>query len=289
MAPGEMHPGARARVRQLDANSLQHSVAKHRRFVVLMHSGADAALRAFQPWLYAIANLVPHIPVGTLDLAEDNGAEVADAFEVSDGAPVVKMFMRDNPKGKRIVDYRGPLEFDALLGWVRAAINGEEHELSAFGVEPETGDELQPSSPAGGPGGGGGGPMSRLPESVQAMARTMVRETRLQRILKQHGGGRVEQYDAMVAEKYRELVESEGTDLSDKFAVQEANRKARDEVRELLMAEAPAHVREEVEAEVNLGDAANNMGSPHGGGGGRPGGAAGGKKKKASKKPKAEL
>ena len=258
-APGQMHTGMRARVRKLDAETLQHSVTKFRRFFVLMHDGADDATRAFQPWLYAIANLMPHLPIGTIDLSKGRGSEVAEAFEVGNGLPVVKLFVRDNPKGKRIVDYKGPLDFDKLLGWVRAAINDEDHELSAYGVEPVA-SEPPPKAAAAGGGGPGGGPMGMLPESVRAMARTMVRETRLQRILKQQGGGRVEQYDAMVSAKYRELIESEGTDLGDKFAVQEANRRARDAVREQLMADAPLHVREEVEAEVNLGDAANSVG-----------------------------
>ena len=101
--------------------------------------------------------------------------------------------------------------------------------------------------------------MGQLPESVRLMAQTMVRETRLQRILKQHGGGRAEHYDAMVATKYRELIEEEKTDLGDKFAVQEVNRRARDAVRTELMVDAPLHIREEVEADVSLGDAANSM------------------------------
>ena len=32
--------------------------------------------------------------------------------------------------------------------------------------------------------------------------------------------------DAMVASKYAELIQEEGTDMTDKFAVQEANRRA---------------------------------------------------------------
>jgi len=284
-APGQLHTGARASVRKLSAESLQMAVTKHRRFVVLMHDGVDSATRAFQPWLYAIANMMPHLPIGTIDLSHGRGSEVASAFEVdsSKGAPTVKLFVRDNPKGKRIIDYHGPLEFDAMLGWMKAAVNEEEHEHSAYGVEPEGSDEVDRPSP----GAAQGSPMSRLPESVRAMAQTMVRETRLQRILKQHGGGKVEQYDAMVAAKYREIIESKGTDMGDKFAVQEANRLARDAVREQLMADAPLHIREEVEADVNLGDAANNVGS--GSSSGSAAAAASGKKKPKKTGPKQEL
>ena len=254
MAPGDMHTGLRARVRRLDADTLQQAVTKHRRFMVLMHDGADATTRAFQPWLFALANLLPQLPVGTIDLSDARGAKIAEAFQVpSSQLPTVKLLVRDNPAGQRIVDYRGPLEFDPLLEWIHAAMNDEAHELSAFGAEPPGSDDKSAASG----GGAAGSAMSRLPESVRAMAATMIRETRLQRLLKQQGGGRVERYDQMVADRYRELIEEEGTDLDDKFAVQEANRRARDDVREELMKDAPVHVREEVEAEVSLGDAQN--------------------------------
>ena len=259
-APGQMHTGLRARVRTMDAEMLQMAVGRHRRFIVWMHDGADAATKAFQPWLYAIANLVPHLPFGTIDLSQGRGAEVAEAFKVQSRLPQIKLFVRDNPKGKRILDYTGPLEFDELFSWLQTVLNGQDHELSAYGVEPEGGPE--PVTPADGgrnPGGARGGAMGQLPESVRLMAQTMVRETRLQRILKQHGGGRAEHYDAMVATKYRELIEEEKTDLGDKFAVQEVNRRARDAVRTELMVDAPLHIREEVEADVSLGDAANSM------------------------------
>jgi len=271
--PDNLHSGLRAHVKELDAEMLQSAVGRHRRFVVLMHNGADSAVRAFQPWLYALANFVPHLPVGRVDLSQEGGSQLAGAFGVNDDAPKIKLFVRDNPKGQRIVDYLGPLDFEAVLGWVHAAVNNEEHELSAYGVEPYSGEDepavqyAQAQAKAA-----EGSAMGNLPESVRRMAQTMVRETRLQRILKQHGGGRAEHYDAMVSQKYAEIVSEEKTDLENKFAVQEANRRARDVVREQLMADAPLHIREEVEAEVNLGDAQKT--------GGHLGGKKGSKKKK---------
>ena len=91
---------------------------------------------------------------------------------------------------------------------------------------------------------------------AQRSPTTMVRESRLQRILTKQGGGRVEMYDSMVAQRYMKLMKEESLDLSDKFGVQEVNRRARNEVREELLATAPEHIREEVEAEVSMGDMA---------------------------------
>ena len=50
-------------------------------------------------------------------------------------------------------------------------------------------------------------------------------------------------------------------------------------VREELMKDAPVHIREEIEADVNLGDAANNVGAPKG-----PRGGDGAGRKKHKKK-----
>lgn len=296
-APGGLHTGSRARVRKLTPDSLQHAVVKHRRCVVLMYGSGEAArvARGFQPWLYAIANMIPHVPVGTIDVSDDGASDVAEAFKVdADAMPQVKLLVRDNPKGKRVIDYRGPLNFESLLNWAHAAINLEEHELSAYGSEPENaqhalmGDDAKSGSNGGGGAGRAGilGAMGKLPESVRAMAQTMVRETRLQRILKQQGGGRVEQYDAMVGERYRALIEEEQTDLGDKYQVQEANRRARDAVREELMKDAPLHIKEEIEADVSLGDAANQMSGGGIGGGAGGGGGGNGKKAKKRKPPK---
>ena len=262
-APGGLHTGTRAHVREMTPEGLQSAVGKHRRFMVLFHDGADKVTTAFQPWLYALANLIPHVPLGRIDLSQKRGDEVAQAFRVAGtGVPAVKLFIRDNPKGQRIINYRGPLDFDKVLDWARAAIDGKEHALSAFGYEPEGADAKEEAAKKA----AADSPMSKLPESVRLMAQTMVRETRLQRILKQQGGDRAARYDQMVAQKYAELIQEEKTDLNDKFAVQEANRRARDEVRELLMNDAPVHIREEIEADVSLGDAANQMGGGGGGG-----------------------
>ena len=84
----------------------------------------------------------------------------------------------------------------------------------------------------------------------------MVRETRLQKLLKERGGGRYEQYTEMVAQRYNSIIAAEHTDTDDKFEVQEANRRARDQVREELLAEAPDYIKAEIEGEINMGDSA---------------------------------
>lgn len=262
--PASAARAPRNHVRKIqDIEMLQSVAQRQRRFLVFMHEGAE--LTPFQPWLFALAQLVPHFTMATMDVAEKN-ALVKHVFKLS-GTPLLKLFVRDNPKGERIIDYTGPLEFEALLGWARAVIKGESHKFSTFAAEPPEG----PTPPeAKKQGSKGGSAMDRLPEGVRAMATTMVRERRLQRILGQYGDGRAAQYDQQVSHRYRQIVAEEGLDLSDKVAVQDANRRARDLVRDEILADAPDQVRDEVMGEVNMGDAAAQQGgAPRKGGRGK--------------------
>lgn len=273
------------KVHELDPALMNTGVARHKRFMVVMHQN-DATIAAFQPWLFALANNVPGVPIGRLDVSTYPG--VGQAFQVNGTGPAIKLFQRQNKKGKRLIDYTGPLEFDPLLDWLEAVGADREHELSAWAVEPP--EPPQPSGGEGSKSGSGGGRknmMGALPESVRQMAETMVRETRLQRLLKEQGGGRLEQYDQMVHAQYQKLVQDEGTDMNDKWSVQEANRRARDLVRDEVLKEAPQFIKEEVLSDVNMGDMAQNakgdghVGAIDGGGGGSA--------KKQSKGAKDEL
>ena len=66
----------------------------------------------------------------------------------------------------------------------------------------------------------------------------------------------LEQYEQAVRERYNWFIKQDGFDADDKFAVQEANRKARETVRQELLESAPFEIREEIEEDVALGEAA---------------------------------
>lgn len=237
------------------AFDLNKVVLSHRRSVMLMHSGETAELKAFEPWLYAIVKMLPRLPFGRIDLSGPN-ENLARAFGVGKvtlgggarRAPAIKGFFRDNGMGKRIIDYTGPLEFDALFSWFKSVQQNEtEHRFSAPATEP-------PEMAAAGPKPKNA--MAGLPDSVRLMAETMVREQRMQRVLKQQGRGMLEQYEQAVRERYNWFIKQDGFDADDKFAVQEANRKARETVRQELLESAPFEIREEIEEDVALGEAA---------------------------------
>jgi len=245
--------GREITVRDLDPKTLAYIAGRAPKHLVLMYDGACAPTKAFQPWLFALANELPHLPMGQIDVSQSN-RQVAEAFKVST-SPQIKLLVRDNPVGERVVDYRGPLDYDALLGWCKALLSNKQHELSSFGHEPPEHPAAAKAREAA--AAGKGGKFAGLPPSVRRMAETMVRETRLQKLLKERGGGRYEQYTEMVAQRYNSIIAAEHTDTDDKFEVQEANRRARDQVREELLAEAPDYIKAEIEGEINMGDMKN--------------------------------
>uniref|UniRef100_A0A7S2MUZ0 Thioredoxin domain-containing protein n=1 Tax=Haptolina brevifila TaxID=156173 RepID=A0A7S2MUZ0_9EUKA len=242
--------GTRVAVREHNsAQALQKNAARQRQMIVLMYDGNCATTKAFQPWLFALAQFMPHLLISRVDVSRENGM-LKSVFQLSK-TPQIKAFIRDNPKGKKIINYKGQLEFESLLGWLQAIHNGVSHPLSEFGVEPPESTALR-----GTVRGGDVDPMGHLPESVRAMATTMARENRLQRLLKEQGGGRLEHYNNKVSRRFVEIMKSEDIDRTDKFGVQDANRRARDEVREEVLDSAPQHIRDEVEGDVRLGDVA---------------------------------
>ena len=252
----------RAPVRDITGvQHLQKAAQRQRWMFVFMYDGDCNAASSFRPWLFALAQMVPNLAITRMDVSQEDGV-VKDVFSVT-RLPQVKLFVRDNPVGERIIDYVGPLEFESLFGWCKAVLTGKQHALSKFGVEPRaaqgSGTPSGSAHGATGNGGSSGSAMDKLPESVRLMAMTMVRETRLQRVLTQQGGGRLERYDAMVANRYQDIVSREGIDAEDKFAVQEANRRARDMVREEILVTAPSHIRDEIENDVNMGDMAPGL------------------------------
>ena len=247
-----------ADVYELHPQKLQSFASRHAKVMVLLHEGSCAATAAFQPWLYALAQMMPNLPMATLDVTRADGAALTAAFNVTE-FPQIKVLAWHNPEGERVIDYRGPLEFEALHEWADTVKAGKAHELSAFATEPPSSDQpadASSSAAAAAERKKKGNVFDTLPLEVKSMATTMVRESRLQRILTRQGGGRVEMYDSMVAQRYMKLMKEESLDVSDKFGVQEVNRRARNEVRAELLATAPEHIREEVEAEVSMGDMA---------------------------------
>ena len=263
---------------------------------VLMHDGSEE-IEAFQPWLYAIAQVVPKIRIGRINL-KGTGAAITHTFKIT-SVPAIKIFNRDEvgmPKalgaanhsqcfandmrprsavapsprpwrqvsGKRITDYTGPLEYDPLLSWCEAmnAGVGLEHKLSQPAFEPPTPQTDRLRAAKKSMKGAAvldkdGSPKAGVPEEVRMMAETMVKEQRLQRLFDERDPegkhDMFKKYQGRVGHVYREIVEAEGIDINDQFAVQEANRRARAKVQREVLTGAPDDVVAEFNREVNLG------------------------------------
>lgn len=115
----------RVSVMDMDMHSMRETVNRFSRMVVLMHDGT-AAIKAFQPWLYALAQKVPQLRFARINVAGE-ARVVAETFKVF-ALPAIKIFQRDLEAGKRVVDYAGPLEFDPLLEWCEAMVAGCAHD-----------------------------------------------------------------------------------------------------------------------------------------------------------------
>ena len=204
-----------ADVVEMSPATMSKAVSRHKRMVVFMYDGACPATSRFQPWLFALSQLMPRLAFGRIDVS-GTGRPVGATFKVS-GSPAIKMFLRDSPAGERIIDYQGPLDFDALSDWCRAVVAGKEHAHSQLGFEPP---EHAAAAAASKEASKKSNELNALPESVRAMAETMVREQRLQRVLKQRGGGMAEKYEEMVTARYQQLMKDGGVDEGNQFGTQ---------------------------------------------------------------------
>ena len=162
LAAAGVDAGSAPTVLELTHDTMLGALNRHRRIVVLMYRGKKCkASRLFQPWLFALAHRLPGVQFARVDATEGEGS-IADAFGVT-SSPTIKAFQRTKPKGERVTDYTGPVDFDSLLEWGEAIADDKVHRYSAVGIEPGGG---------GGGDGGGGRERSRSTASSQVSADT---------------------------------------------------------------------------------------------------------------------
>lgn len=236
-----------------DFASLQDAVGRQPRIMLVLHDGECQPTHELTPWLYAMSERLPDLHMARVDLSNTTGSpSVAQLLnvDVERGSPQVKALVREAPPGSRVVDYVGPLSFNPLLKWATAVLHGTDNEHATPGYEPPVDEgkiarERERREKAN--------RMSTLPKGVRQMAETMIKETRLKQVLDR--AGKLDDYEADVAVAFKKLVAENSIEAgADSFKTQEANRIARDIVRERLLKTAPEYIRERVNADVNLGD-----------------------------------
>ncbi len=244
----------RLTVTDMDSGGLREAVSRFPQVVVLMHNGS-AEVQAFQPWLYALAQAVPKLRFTRIHVGGEARA-VRNAFRVAT-LPSVKIFQRDHEAGKRISDYTGPpLDFDEMLEWCEAVAAGREHRHSQPAYEPPIKQDGEGGPTAAAPRAGSSGGSKKkggVPDSVRLMSETMVKETRLMRILEQQGPEATRRYQGRLSYLFQKILDDEGITQEESFKVQDANRRARDQTREEFMTGAPEDLIQEVERPVLLG------------------------------------
>lgn len=240
-------------VLDVDGAGLQRTVGRSKRTVALLYDGAAClATHHFQPWLFAIAQRLPGLTFVRVDISNTTGSPgIAHSFRVDaeKPSPRIKAFMRDAETGGRVIDFTGALEFDPLLSWGTAMRDSLPHELSAPGYEPPIDEdsrqrEIEERRKKNA--------MSNLPDNVRNMADTMVKEGRLKRALEEIG--MYEAYESEVSKVFKAILsENKLSEGSEAFKTQEANRLARNLVREKILKNAPAHIKDMIDQEVTLG------------------------------------
>eukprot|EP00967_Tisochrysis_lutea_P017374 scaffold19689_cov31-Tisochrysis_lutea.AAC.8 len=246
-------------VLEVDAAGLQHVVSRTKRVVVFMYDGEECErAHLFQPWLHAIAQRLPSLTFARVDISNSTGTPaIAEYFgvELGSGSPKVKAMIRDADPGKRVINYLGPIEFEPFLEWSAAVLDDLPSSMSEPGYEPPVDEERRSREEEKRRARNA---MNNLPSGVKEMAETMVKESRLKRVLEEMG--KIDEYEAQVSHAFKSIVKENNINTEkDTYATQEANRLARNLVRERLLNYAPPHIREHVDAEVTLGDGASAM------------------------------
>jgi hypothetical protein len=89
--------------------------------VVLLHAPGCERAESFVPTLSRIAEKVPGLAYGRIDVAQGgSGDGLATKFGVQLGAPSLRAMFRNAPPHQRMLEYRGPPTYEAVLPWAEA-------------------------------------------------------------------------------------------------------------------------------------------------------------------------
>lgn len=119
----------------LDVRTMQQTVMKHDKVVLLMHAAGCERAEGFAPTLNRIASEVPELAYGRVDVGADPKRTAMAAKGISVGAPALKAFFRNAPPTRRVLEYQGQPSYDAVLSWARAVAAWDGSDTLAHGWE----------------------------------------------------------------------------------------------------------------------------------------------------------
>ena len=105
---------------KLDISQMQKSIMKYDKFVLLMHVKGCSRAEEFMPTMETIAAAVPNLAYGRVSTEAHPETRVAASTGVMLGAPALKAFFRNAPPKRRVLEYAGPPQLEAVLAWARA-------------------------------------------------------------------------------------------------------------------------------------------------------------------------
>jgi len=111
-------------VATLDVASMRQMIVDHDKVVLLMHAGPCERAEEFVPTLEEIAKQIPSLPFGKIDVHSNPQFKVDNpkifGSGVWPGVPALKALFRNAPPGKRVLEYQGAPNLDAVLAWSNA-------------------------------------------------------------------------------------------------------------------------------------------------------------------------
>ena len=103
-----------------DVKSASALMMQHEKVVLMLHVGGCPRADEFTPNLQTIAERVPNVAIGRVDVDQvaNLNAQMADKAQL--GMPQLKAYFRNAPPARRVLVYRGQATLDAVLAWVQA-------------------------------------------------------------------------------------------------------------------------------------------------------------------------
>lgn len=122
-------------VTELDIVSMQNMLVRNDKAILLLYATPSPRADEFVPTLQEIAQRIPGLPFGKIDVKSDQKIVVSFAAGIEPSAPALRAFFKNAPPGKRVLEYRGPPTLESVLAWAQAVADWDGSDKLAPGWE----------------------------------------------------------------------------------------------------------------------------------------------------------
>ena len=130
-----------------DVHAVGDYMMAHEKVILLLYAKGCERAESFLPTLATIAEKVPSLAYGRVDVVEVPNMNRGAKFPVQPGAPALKAYFRNAPVGKRVLMYSGSPALDEVLAWCQAIASWDGAE-PPDGWQAASGSTSQGAAPA---------------------------------------------------------------------------------------------------------------------------------------------